>query len=130
MMRTRLLMSLSAAVMAGIGLVATFLPQELLAGAGVAPDPRGVLLLQASGALYCGSATANWMARGNTIGGIYSRPIALGNFLHFTVAGIALLKALAGGPLDPVLLAATAVYLAFAACFGFVVFSHPIRDAR
>lgn len=128
-MRTRLLMSLSAAALAAVGLIASFLPQEILSAAGAAQDVRAVLLLQAAGALYLGFAILNWTARGNTIGGIYSRPIALGNFLHFTAGGMALLKAVLRGPVDPVLLSAAALYLVFAGCFGFVLFTHPMRDA-
>jgi hypothetical protein len=33
----------------------------------------------------------NWMARANRIGGIYSRPVAMGNFLHFTMGALVLL---------------------------------------
>lgn len=128
-MNPRLLMTLSAAAMAAAGLAASFLPQEILTYFGRAQDACGVLLLQVAGALYLGFAMLNWMARANTIGGIYNRPIALGNFLHFTVAAIALLKALGRGPHDPVLLIAATAYVAFAIWFGLVVFTHPLRDA-
>jgi hypothetical protein len=124
-MHTKLLMTLSAAVMAALGLAASFLPQEILAYARATSDPHGALLIQVTGALYLGFAMLNWMARGNTIGGIYSRPIALGNFLHFVVAAIALLKTAGAGVHDPVLVTALMVYAAFAAWFGLVLFVHP-----
>jgi hypothetical protein len=124
-MHTRLLMTLSAVVMAAPGLAASFLPQEILAYAGATGEPHGALLIQVTGALYLGFAMLNWMARGNTIGGIYSRPIALGNFLHFVVAAIALLKTAGAGVHDPVLVTALMVYAAFAAWFGLVLFVHP-----
>ena len=34
----------------------------------------------------------NWMAKGTLIGGIYNKPIAIGNFTHFTIGGLALIK--------------------------------------
>ena len=51
-MRTRVLMPLSAAAMAAVGLIALFLPQEIRSASGAAQDARGVLLLQTAGALY------------------------------------------------------------------------------
>ena len=34
----------------------------------------------------------NWMAKTVLIGGIYARPLAIGNFTHFLVGALALLK--------------------------------------
>ena len=127
-MHTRLLMTCSAAIMAAAGLAATFLPQEILSRYSAAPSADAVLLLQLLGALYLGFAMLNWMARRNLLGGIYSRPIALGNFVHFAVVAIALSKAVARGADAPRLVAAAA-YLAFAAWFGLVVFTHPDKTA-
>lgn len=124
-MKTRLLMGFSAAVMGLLGLVCTFLPAELAAYAGAAENLSVTLVVQAAGALYLGFAALNWLARALPIGGIYSRPIALGNFLHFTVTGFALLKAVAAGSLEAVVLPATVVYVLFAAWFGLVLFTHP-----
>jgi hypothetical protein len=68
----------------------------------------------------------NWMARANLIGGIYSRPVAMGNFLHFAMVAIALLKALLGGlRAQPILIGAVVVYSVFAVWFGLAVFTHP-----
>ena len=82
-------------LLAGLGL--TFAPQELWRYAGVGYQAATVLILQATGALYMGFAVLNWMAKDNLIGGIYSRPVALGNFLHFLLVASALVRALAAG---------------------------------
>jgi hypothetical protein len=96
-MNTGLLMSSSALFMAARGVAGSFLPQESVAYLGARPDPPVVLPIQIGGALYLGFAILNWMTKGVLIGGVYSRPVALGNFLHFAVVAIILLKALLGG---------------------------------
>jgi hypothetical protein len=130
---TKLLMSLSAISMAALGIGATFMPQEILARFGCPCGGAGVLVIQVAGALYLGFAMLNWMARSNLIGGIYSRPVAIGNLIHFAVVAITLAKAAVGGSLRTnEMIAACVVYSAFAVWFGLVVFTHPIanRDAR
>ena len=123
--RTRALMSLSAVFLAVLGVVGTFLPQELLAHAGVRTDGTPVLLIQLMGGLYLGFAMLNWMSRASRIGGIYARPLSMGNFLHFAAGGAALLKgAMAQSfPVDVVVLAM--IYALVAAWFGVVLFTHP-----
>ncbi len=124
-MNTRILMSLSALLMAVLGLSATFMPQEILGLFGANPDGDGVLLLQVVGGLYFGFAMLNWMSRATRIGGIYNRPVAVGNLAHFAVVAITLLKAVAGGSRDAAVLGGLAVYIVFAVGFGMVVFTHP-----
>lgn len=125
-MNTKLLMSLSALFMAGLGIVASFLPQEIAAHFGTRPDVHVVLVIQIGGALYLAFAILNWMAKAVLIGGIYSRPVALGNFLHFAVVAIILLKALAGGYRANEIIAGAAIYSLFGVWFGLVLFANPI----
>ena len=124
-MNTKLLMSLSALFMAGLGVVASFLPQELAAHFGARPYSPIVLAIQIGGALYLGFAILNWTARAILIGGIYSRPVALGNFLHFAVVAIVLLKALLSGFRANEIIAVTFIYFLFGLWFGIVLFTHP-----
>jgi hypothetical protein len=128
-MTTRIVMSLSAAVMAIAGLLLSFAPQELLTFASLTANPGAVLAAQVTGATLLGFALMNWMARGNTIGGIYQRPLAIGNFTHFAVAGIALAKALLSGERPMPLIVLTAVYLFFAIAFGLILFYPPASEA-
>ena len=129
-MNTKLLMSLSALFMAALGLGASFLPQEIMLHAGNRGDGIGVLLVQALGALYLAFAALNWMARANLIGGIYSRPVALANFMHFAVLAVVLLKALLAGSHAPELVFFAVIYSVFAVAFGYVLFTHPAQVAR
>ena len=122
--RTRWLMTASALFMASLGLLASFFPQETLAAAGADVAPLAVAVVEIAGALYLGFAILNWTARGILIGGIYGRPVAMGNFLHFTVAATVLIKRALGAEELPLLLGAS-LYAAFAAWFGAVLFTHP-----
>ena len=125
---TRWLMRASALAMAVAGLPAIFMPQELAAF--IQRDAGGpvVMLIQLLGALYFGFAALNWMAQGNLVGGIYSRPVTMANLLHFAIAGLALLKAgvQAGGG---VVIGAAIFYAAFAVMFGLVMFGDPLAKA-
>ena len=118
-MHTKILMNLSAVWMALLGLIASFAPFEVLRHFGAPPDRHAALFLQLLGAAYLGFAMMNWMAREVLIGGIYSRPLAMGNMVHFLVAGLALVKS--------GLIVAALVYGVFVVWFGMVVFRHPLK---
>lgn len=121
-MTTKILMTASAVLLFALGVLLSFLPQETLSYFGGEPLPVLVLLVQATGALYLGFGILNWTA-GVLLGGIYSRPVAMGNFLHFAVVSAALLKALMNGQRSAVVLASAGVYLLFAGWFGYVLFT-------
>ena len=124
-MHTKLLMILSAAFMALLGLAATFMPQELVVHFDSFPEGAVVLVVQVAGALYLGFAMLNWMARANLMGRIYSRPVAMGNFLHFMIVALALGRAMVAGQLPPVLGVGAGIYVIFAVWFGTVLFAQP-----
>ena len=123
-MGTRALMSISAVFLALLGLGTLFAPAEVLSVHGTAPDNATELLIQMMGARYLGFAILNWTARGNLIGGIYSRPVALGNLWHFLIVGILLTKAAIAFGVLPLAISA-AVYSLFAIGFGLVIFRPP-----
>jgi len=124
-MHTRVLMIASAALMGVIGLAASFMPQEVLGLHGTVPDNATVLFVQMAGAVYLGFAMLNWSARGILIGGIYARPVAAGNFLHFVMVAITLIKAaIVFGAVQ--LMFSAAVFSVFAAWFGLVMFRPPV----
>jgi hypothetical protein len=123
-MNTRLLMRASVVFLGVLGIAATFLPEEILVRAGTPPVGLSVILVQITGALYLGFAMLNWMAQGNMIGGIYSRPVAIGNLAHFTIGGLGLLRSLLAGKYALEVIAVTAGYAAFAVLFALVAFRH------
>lgn len=124
-MNTRYLMRASAILAALLGVVASFLPQGILTYAGAVPGGVGTVIVQVAGALYLGLAALNWTAQGNLIGGIYSRPVALANFMHFAVGAIAMLKVVVGGEREVAVLLLCAAYSLFAVLFGTVLFTSP-----
>ena len=92
-MNTKLIMIASTLVMGIAGVALSFMPQEILNYFGLVNSSSiNAIVLQVLGALYFAFAMTNWTARANLIGGIYGRPIAIGNLCHFTIAGLALIK--------------------------------------
>lgn len=120
-MNSRLLMSVTAALLAVLGLACSFAPQELLGLVGAPALPALVLGVQALGAAWLGFAMLDWNARGAPFGGIYGRPVALGNFLHFAVIALALAKAAFAMP-TLAMLGTTAIAAALAIAFGALIF--------
>jgi hypothetical protein len=126
-MNTKFVMLASAVMVAILGIIASFLPQEVLQYLGEETTGMAPLLVQLLGALYLGFALLNWMAKGILIGGIYARPVALGNFLHFFSGAMALLKGLQAEHQPGALGALAVVYGLFALLFGVITFRHPLK---
>ena len=97
---SKMLMTVSALVLALLGLPCIFAADLVLLRLAGTATPAAGLLVQITGALYLGFAAINWMGKNSLIGGIYGRPVAIGNLMHFLVAAVALLKAAPSQP-DP-----------------------------
>jgi hypothetical protein len=119
----------SAAFLAVLGFATSFLPERVLGLHGTVPDTPTLLLIQMTGALYLGFAILNWTARGILIGGIYARPVALGNFLHFAMVSVMLIKAAIVHGVVQLAISAT-VFSVFAIWFGLVLFRPPSSVVR
>ncbi len=121
-MNTKLLMTVSAIILGSTGLLLTFIPDEVshfLNFSGPA------IQFQILGALYFGFAMLNWTAKANLIGGIYSKPVAIGNFSHFLIGGFALIKLVLHNNYGIGILICAILYLIFAMLFGYVFFITP-----
>jgi hypothetical protein len=125
---SKILMSASALVLALLGLPCIFAPDLVLVRLAGTATPAAGLLVQITGALYLGFAAINWMGKNSLIGGIYGRPVAIGNLMHFLVAALALLKAAPSQP-DPLAWPVAVLYGLLAAAFGFIVFRNPVRSS-
>lgn len=125
-MNTKYLMTLSSIYLALIGIILTFLPKEIISSLSITANPISTLSFQLMGALYLGFAMINWMAKGSLIGGIYNKPIAVGNFMHFAIGALALIKIIAKiqDHLGIVILL-TAAYAVFAVLFAYVFRTNP-----
>ena len=125
-MNTKLLMTASAVIMGALGIIASFMPVEILKALGQDSNSTLILLIQITGALYFGFGLMNWMAKSSLIGGIYSKALSMGNFAHFGIAGIALVKAVINKSIaSNYILILAIIYLAFAIAFGIVAFTNP-----
>ena len=128
-MNSKYVMIASSIVTGLLGLSASFFPKELLNNAGLSPTEAITLFVQVTGALYIGFAIMNWMAKTVLIGGIYARPLAMGNFAHFMIAAIALIKAAMNDSVLPYLWITAVLYSIFAILFGIIVFTSPAKNS-
>lgn len=121
-MSTRILMMASSVFLGALGLLLSLMPQETAAALDAPATGVVPLLLQLAGASLIGWALLNWTARGLVIGGIYSRPLTLGNLAHCLIAGLALGKAAAASAFPALLVIPLLGYVAFAGGFAWLVF--------
>tara|TARA_R110000868_G_scaffold65761_2_gene196307 strand:+ start:186 stop:566 length:381 start_codon:yes stop_codon:yes gene_type:complete len=120
---------ISSSVTLGIsGAVLTFIPDETISSLNITPNPISTLTLQLLGALYLGFAMLNWMAKDSLIGGIYNKPIAVGNFMHFGVGALALVKIMTKIQThSEFVLSLTIIYAIFAILFAYVFRTNPSK---
>jgi len=125
-MNTKLILTASAILLAVLGLSLTFAPDEILAALDYNSSKSITLIFQLLGALYFSFALVNWNIKDGRIGGIYNRPIALGNFTHFLIGGLALGKAIFSNPELPILMwVLGGFYILFGVLFWIITFTHP-----
>ena len=125
-MNTKLLMTASAIFLAIIGVILSFLPNETADYFNAESNLITILFLKIMSALYLGFGILNWMAKGTLIGGIYNRPIAIGNLMHFGVGAIALIKVVSNIETHSgIIISLTAVYLIFALLFAYIFKTNP-----
>ena len=125
-MKTKFLMTSSALFCGIIGILLSFLPNEIVEYFSVEPTIITILFLQILGALYLGFGILNWTAKGTLIGGIYNKPIALGNLMHFIVGAITLVKVIYNVQTHTeIIIFLTVFYVIFALLFVYVFKTNP-----
>jgi len=125
-MKTKFLMTSRALFCGIIGILLSFLPNEIAEYLSVEPTIITILFLQILGALYLGFGILNWMAKGTLIGGIYNRPIAFGNLMHFVVGAITLVKVISNIQTHTeIIIFLTVFYVIFALLFAYVFKTNP-----
>jgi len=121
-MNTKLLMTSTALVLALAGFVALFAPEVSLSMVGASGMGQVTVLIQLMGALYFGLALMNWTAKDSAIGGIYARPVSLGNFAHFFAGALLLIRHQLSNPLNGFVVLVMIAYVIFACLFYWLVF--------
>ena len=130
-MKSKIVITANAVFLLGLGVGLDFLPQEVAAALGLGNTPAAALLLQVLAAAFLGMGFLNWLSKGNPMGGIYSRPLALQNFLMFGVAGISLDRAALHGAAPRDVQVAAIVFTLFALASGWLMFFHdPIAETQ
>ena len=125
-MNTKTLMIISAIFLAVNGFGFTFFPNEISVLLINDDNHIFILILQILGALYLGFSILNWMSKTNLIGGIYSKPLLIGNLLHFFTASIALIKLTFKVETNlQLIFSYTIIYSIFTLFFGYVFFTNP-----
>jgi hypothetical protein len=122
-MDSKLLMTFCAVFLGITGIILIFLPEEteLFLNLGIIHP----VVIQMLGALYLGFAMINWTAKANLIGGIYGRPITIGNFTHFFIGSITLIKFFLNDTGRLQIIFFLIIYSFFAIAFGYLLFMHP-----
>jgi predicted acyltransferase len=128
---SKMVVTASAVLLLAMALVLMFLPQETAAALGLGNAPMAVLLLQVFSAALLGMGFLNWLSKGNPMGGIYSRPLALQNFLLFGVGAISLDRAAFHTASLLAIQIAAGVFTILALAFGWLIFFHdPTRASQ
>ena len=123
-MQGRFILTLSAITLFVIGGAALFGPDEIAHLLDPASSQGAAVAIQLFGGSLMGFAIMDWMSRRNRIGGIYARPLGLGNFVLFATAALTLVKAIGRGHLPSWVSAICALFAILAISFGWLVFGH------
>src|SRR5690606_25412296 len=91
-MKTKIVMIMTALYFIVTGLGFTFLPEEIIRFFDTQTNRFLLLIFQLLGAAYLGLGMTSWISRNSLIGGIYNRPLVLGNFLYFLLGAFASVK--------------------------------------
>lgn len=86
------LMVAASLVLALIAVALIFASEEWTSIFGVEPTLALTSTLQVLGAFMAAFAFMNWMSKGMTLGGIYGRPIVIGNMVQFAMNAILFVK--------------------------------------
>lgn len=124
------LMLTSASFNGILGIIFSFFPQEVLALFEQIPSRFATLAFQILGASFIGFAMMNYTAKKAVLGGIYNRPLQMGNTIYFMIAAITLIKytTVQSAAVAPALWLVSLTYILLAAGFIKLLFSSPVKE--
>lgn len=120
-MNSKTILTSYAILMAIAGIGVLFLGDEVTALLNIQSSPLINALLAA---LFFGFATTNWHSKNLTIGGVYGRPLVLGNLSHTLIGSISLIK-IANDTSTSTTIILTIIYSIFALAFTWLMYTHP-----
>jgi len=119
-------MTSSALFLGVLGILISFFPNEIVDYLNIESNTITILFLKIMSGLYLGFSILNWMAKGTLIGGIYNKPIAIGNLMHFGVGTIALVKVVSSLEThSEIIISLTVIYAVFAMLFAYIFRTSP-----
>ena len=128
---TKTLMIISAIFLVVNGFGLSFFPNEISLLLTNDNNHIFILIIQILGALYLGFSYVNWMSKNSLIGGIYNKPLLIGNTLHFLTASIAMIKLVFKFENNlQLIIPHTIIYFLFTLFFGYVFFSDPFKKLQ
>jgi len=130
MMSSKMLMTSSSLFLALAGICALFAPDVVLSMLGASVTAQLSVLVQLLGALYFAFALMNWTAKDSAIGGIYARPVSLGNFAHFFAGALLLIRYQLSNEIKVFTLLILVVYALYASLFYWLVFRATGMEGR
>lgn len=127
-----LLMMTSASFNGILGIAFSFFPQEVLAQLGESIGPLTTLAMQILGAFYMGMALMNYTGKRAVLGGIYNRPLQMGNTVYCSIAAITLIKYLASQSfiIAPAIMLVSLTYVLLAVSFLKLLFTSPVKESN
>lgn len=120
----RLILTSSAIVLFVVGGASLFAPDELARALDPSASRALAVIIQLVGSGFLGFALINWMSRRNRIGGIYARPLGMGNLMLFATAALTLGRATAAEKFPASGIGVCAVLTGLAASFAWLVFAY------
>ena len=128
-LNTKILMIASSIFLMISGLAFTFITEEIAQFLDADINQTSILFFQILGSLYFGFGLLNWMAKNNLIGGIYSKPLIIGNLAHFLISTFALIRIVGNYSNQEfiIILSLTILYSIFTLGFGYVFNKNPIK---
>jgi len=121
-MNGKIVLTASAVLLITLGVVLNFIPQEAAAALGIAVAPVTTALTQVLASALLGMGFIDWFSRANRIGGIYARPLALGNFLLFGSSALSLGRTFSAHHDARIIGIAAAVFALLALAFCWLIF--------
>ena len=119
----------SALILFAVGGAALFAAAELAHFFGAGGSNSLALAIQLTGCGLLGFAALNWMSRGTRIGGIYARPIGIGNLLLFMTTSLTIGRAAFAGTFPVIVSVVGVIFAVLAIVFAWLVFLHdPLAD--
>ncbi len=123
---SRLILSASALLLAGLGLAALFAPGDSAMVLGFDARAAEALALVAPGLL--GMAGLNWVGRGVRLDGLYGRPLSVANFLTGGVGASTLARLETEMPGDPAGWVLVGLLALYTLLFAWYLFAPPDTD--